>query len=128
MADTGFHFLKITRLKKHHPANENQHPGKYDLQIPARAAVSTPHTAPCERDGGCGARQQHRFRNYNRRFHHPSKNLAACLFALEQFAGDERIMLIGKGINEWMTKEPDLKPLYDEFSLYFQEKFKVYRR
>jgi len=57
-----------------------------------------------------------------------SKNLAACLFALEQFAGDERIMLIGKGINEWMTKEPDLKPLYDEFSLYFQEKFKVYRR
>jgi len=46
-----------------------------------------------------------------------SKNLAACLFALEQFAGDERIMLIGKGISEWMTKEPDLKPLYDEFSL-----------
>jgi len=46
-----------------------------------------------------------------------SKNLAACLFALEQFAGDERIMLIGKGISEWMTKEPNLKPLYDEFSL-----------
>jgi hypothetical protein len=53
-----------------------------------------------------------------------SKNLAACLFALEQFAGDERIMLIGKDINEWMTKEPDLKPLYEEFSLYFEKSLK----
>jgi len=53
-----------------------------------------------------------------------SKNLAACLFALEQFAGDERIMLVGKDINEWMIKEPDLKPLYDEFSLYFEKSLK----
>jgi len=53
-----------------------------------------------------------------------SKNLAACLFALEQFAGDERIMLIGKGINDWMTKEPNLKPLCDEFSLYFEKSLK----
>ncbi|GAB6286882.1 MAG: hypothetical protein STSR0009_30850 [Methanoregula sp.] len=47
-----------------------------------------------------------------------SKNLAAGLFALEQFGGNVRIMLVGKDINEWMAKEPDLKPLYDEFSLY----------
>jgi hypothetical protein len=29
-----------------------------------------------------------------------AKNLAACLFALEQSAGDERIMPVGKDINE----------------------------
>jgi hypothetical protein len=52
------------------------------------------------------------------------RNLAACLFALEQFAGDERIVLIGKDINEWMTTDPDLKQLRDEFSLYFEKSLK----
>jgi hypothetical protein len=52
------------------------------------------------------------------------RNLAACLFALEQFAGDERIVLIGKDINEWMTTKPDLKQLYEEFSLYFEKSLK----
>ena len=54
-----------------------------------------------------------------------SRNLAACLFALEQFAGDEGIVMIGEEISEWMTTDPDMKQLHEEFSRYFEESLKV---
>ncbi|MCP1662436.1 MULTISPECIES: Rpn family recombination-promoting nuclease/putative transposase [Methanocalculus] len=53
------------------------------------------------------------------------RNLAASLFGLEQSSGSEDLFRLGRRLNIWMRKNPDLDPLRRDFSLFFENTLKT---
>jgi hypothetical protein len=52
------------------------------------------------------------------------RNLAACLFGLEQSSGPEELFEFGEKLNRWMETDPDLESMRRDFSLYFESTLK----
>ncbi|MCQ1539457.1 transposase [Methanocalculus taiwanensis] len=53
------------------------------------------------------------------------RNLAASLFGLEQSSKSEDLFELGKRLNAWMRKNPNLDPLRRDFSLFFENTLKT---
>jgi len=52
------------------------------------------------------------------------RNLAACLFGLEQSSGPMELFKLGENLNRWMETDPDLESMRRDFSLYFESTLK----
>ena len=52
------------------------------------------------------------------------RNLAACLFGLEQSSGPEELFEFGEKLNRWMETDPNLESMRRDFSLYFESTLK----
>jgi len=53
------------------------------------------------------------------------RNLAASLFGLEQSSKRDDLFELGKRLNAWMSKNPDLDSLRRDFSLFFENTLKT---
>jgi len=52
------------------------------------------------------------------------RNLAACLFGLEQSSGSKELNELGAKLNEWMETEPTLESMRRDVSLFFENSLK----
>ena len=52
------------------------------------------------------------------------RNLAACLFGLEQSSGPMEMFKLGENLNRWMETDPNLESMRRDFSLYFESTLK----